>query len=67
VTGSHSRMKELRLQLEAEGYEFTRAKNGHWRIFRPDMTGPVQAPFSPSTRNFAHKLRTRIRRKTRHG
>ena len=65
MSGSHSRMKELRRRLEGEGYTFTRARNGHWIIFRSDMTGPVHAPFSPSTRDFTHKVMTHIRKKQR--
>ena len=58
----HREMKDLRVRLEAEGYECAKTGGGHWRITRADMAAPVYAADTPSDRRALLNVAAQIRR-----
>lgn len=58
-------MKEVRRQLEREGYIFYKTRGGHWRIEHPNMMGPVFAADTPSDHRGVKNLRALLKRKLR--
>ncbi len=65
-----NQMKEVRRQLEREGFITSKTRGGHWRIEHPDMPGPVFAPDTPSdhrgVKNLYSTLRRKMRQRTTH-
>ena len=62
---SSSQMKEVRRQLERQGFKARKTPGGHWRIEHPDMDGPVFAPDTPSDHRGMKNLHAMLRRKMR--
>ena len=64
-----SLMKEVRRQLERQGFIATKTRGGHWRFEHSAMDGPVFAPDTPSdhrgVRNFYAMLRRKMRSSVR--
>jgi predicted RNA binding protein YcfA (HicA-like mRNA interferase family) len=58
-------MKEVRRQLERQGFDVRKTPGGHWRLEHPDMDGPVFAPDTPSDRRGMKNLHAMLRRKMR--
>lgn len=64
MSGS-SRMREVRRELERDGYVIAKTRGGHWRFEHPDMIGPVFAPDTPSDYRGLKNLRALLKRKRR--
>jgi predicted RNA binding protein YcfA (HicA-like mRNA interferase family) len=56
-------MKEIRRQIERQGFSATKTRGGHWRFSHPDMVGPVFAPDTPSDHRGIKNLYATLRRK----
>lgn len=65
-----NQMKEVRRQLERDGFITSKTRGGHWRIEHQDMPGPVFAPDTPSDhrgiKNLYSMLRRKMRKQTTH-
>jgi predicted RNA binding protein YcfA (HicA-like mRNA interferase family) len=59
-----SQMKEVRRELERQGFMATKTRGGHWRFDHPCMDGPVFAPDTPSDQRGLKNFRAMLRRKT---
>ena len=64
MSGS-SIMKQVRRQLERQGFIATKTRGGHWRLEHPNMTGVVFAPDTPSDFRAIKNLHAKLRRKMR--
>ena len=60
-----SLMKEVRRQLERQGFIATKTRGGHWRFEHPAMDGPVFAPDTPSDHRGVKNFYAMLRRKMR--
>ena len=60
-----SEMKEVRRQLERQGFIATKTRGGHWRFEHPNMEGFVFAPDTPSDPRAIMNFRAQLRRKMR--
>ena len=60
-----SQMREVRRQLERQGFIATKTRGGHWRFEHPDMIGVVFAPDTPSDHRGIKNLQATLRRKMR--
>jgi predicted RNA binding protein YcfA (HicA-like mRNA interferase family) len=58
-------MREVRRQLERQGFIATKTRGGHWRFEHPDMIGVVFAPDTPSDHRGIKNLQATLRRKMR--
>ena len=58
-----NQMKELRRELERDGFTATKTRGGHWRFDHPKMDGPVFAPDTPSDHRGLKNFRALLRRK----
>ena len=56
-------MKEIRRNLERDGFTIIKTRGGHWRIDHPNMVGPVFAPDTPSDHRSIKNLLATLRRK----
>jgi len=65
VLSASSQMKEVRRELERQGFTATKTRGGHWRFEHPNMSGPVFAPDTPSDHRGVKNLRSLLRRKMR--
>jgi hypothetical protein len=62
MSGS-ARMKEVRRQLERNGFDAVKTRGGHWKISHPRMDGPVFASDTPSDHRSLKNLASMLRRK----
>ncbi len=60
-----SHMKEVRRELQRQGFVATKTRGGHWRFEHPNMYGPVFAPDTPSDHRAIKNLFATLRRKMR--
>jgi predicted RNA binding protein YcfA (HicA-like mRNA interferase family) len=58
-------MKEVRRELQRQGFAATKTRGGHWRFEHPNMQGPVFAPDTPSDYRAIRNLFATLRRKMR--
>jgi predicted RNA binding protein YcfA (HicA-like mRNA interferase family) len=65
VLSASSHMKEVRRELERQGFVATKTRGGHWRFDHPNMFGPVFAPDTPSDHRAIKNLFATLRRKMR--